>query len=152
MKHGALSRAGPQRVEVIKGAGEKNEQKTPQIFNSPFHASGQRSTSTLRAELHSPSRWSPAQNQSNKPRYRVMEYVVLSPLLKEAQGCTMQTPSHPYQGRTRSNRLKLGMGELKITLVQCIYSFKYYRKHKSQEICYHTWQQVSCNNLLFPLV
>lgn len=48
----------------------------------------------------------------------MMEYLVLSPLLKKAQGCTMQTPAHPYQGKARSNQLKLGMGELKITMVQ----------------------------------
>lgn len=81
-----------------------------------------------------------------------MEYVVLTPLLKKAQGCTMQTPARPYQGRAKSNQFQLGMGELKIALVQCIYSFKYCRKHKSQEICYQKWQQVSCNSLLLPLV
>lgn len=36
MKHGALSRAGPQRVEVIKGVGEKNEQKPHRFLMALF--------------------------------------------------------------------------------------------------------------------
>lgn len=151
MKHSALSRAGPQRMQVIKGGGG-GANKNPQNFNSLFHASGQRSTSTQCAELHSSFRWSSAQNQPKRPWYSMIEYVLLSPFLEKAQGCTMQTLAHPYQGRARSNQFKLGMRELKITLVQCIYSFKYCRKHKSQELCYHKWQQVSSNNLLLPLV
>lgn len=106
MKHSALSRAGPQRMQVIKGGGG-GANKNPQNFNSLFHASGQRSTSTQCAELHSSFRWSSAQNQPKRPWYSMIEYVLLSPFLEKAQGCTMQTLAHPYQGRARSNQFKL---------------------------------------------
>lgn len=113
---GSAPSAEPLRMQVINRR-EKEEKKkketTHRFLPALFMPVGKRSRSTPRAEPHSSSRWSPAQNQSNKCCYSIVKHVILSPLFKKAQGCTMQTPAHHYQGRTGGDQLKLGMGQLK---------------------------------------
>lgn len=50
VKHDAVSRAGPQRMQVIKGRGETLT-KTPHNFTGFFHASGQRSNMCWAAQF-----------------------------------------------------------------------------------------------------
>lgn len=125
----------PQGMQVKQKRGWGNP---TQIFTSPFHASRQRSRSTPRAEPHSSSRWAPAHRSQTSAVTVWWNTLCCPPCSRKLKAVWCKLHLSLIKDQRQSGSLKLRMGQLKITLVQHIYSSqscgKHIRNHKRSTI------------------